>query len=53
MTAPSNGITSEVFRDVMPPYRLSADLLASTVAALPHRRPPRPPPGGRPTSPAC
>jgi outer membrane biosynthesis protein TonB len=40
MTIPSNGITPEVIRGVMPPYRLSPDLLAATLAAFP-----APPPG--------
>jgi hypothetical protein len=40
MATASNGITPEVIRDFMPPYHLSADLLAATIAALP-----RPPPG--------
>jgi hypothetical protein len=40
MATPSNGITPEVIRDFMPPYHLSPDLLAATIAALP-----RPPPG--------
>jgi hypothetical protein len=35
MAIPSNGITPEVIRGAMPPYRLSADLLAATIAALP------------------
>jgi hypothetical protein len=35
MSQPSNGITPEVIRGVMPPYHLSADLLAATIAALP------------------
>jgi hypothetical protein len=35
MTIPSNGITPEVIRGVMHPYRLSPDLLAATIAALP------------------
>ncbi len=35
MPHPSNGITPEVIRDIMPPYRLDPDLLASTIAALP------------------
>jgi hypothetical protein len=35
MTIPSNGITPEVIRGVMPPYHLSPDLLAATIAALP------------------
>ena len=39
MATPTNGITPEVIRDFMPPYHLSADLLAATIAALP-----RPPP---------
>jgi hypothetical protein len=34
MTLPSNGIT-EIIRGVMPPYRLSPDLLAVTIEALP------------------
>src|ERR1700735_1334695 len=35
MSIPSNGITPEVIRGVMQPYRLSPDLLAATIAALP------------------
>jgi hypothetical protein len=35
MTLPSNGITADVIREIMPPYHLSADLLAGTFAALP------------------
>ncbi len=35
MSAPSNGITPEVIRGVMPPYHLSRDLLAATIATLP------------------
>ncbi len=35
MSTPSNGITPEVIRGVMPPYHLSRDLLAATIAALP------------------
>src|SRR5277367_4872574 len=35
MSIPSNGITPEVIRGVMPPYHLSPDLLAATIAALP------------------
>src|SRR5271157_3868969 len=35
MAIASNGITPEVIRGVMPPYRLSADLLAATIATLP------------------
>src|SRR5271170_6997200 len=35
MPIPSNGITPEIIRGVMPPYHLSADLLAATIAALP------------------
>src|SRR5580658_7034102 len=35
MSQPSNGITPEVIRGVMPPYHLSPDLLAATIAALP------------------
>jgi hypothetical protein len=47
MTIPSNGITADVIRDLMPPYHLSADLLAATFITLPPRRPPMPPrPGG-------
>ncbi|HET6240160.1 MAG TPA: hypothetical protein VFE41_35135 [Acetobacteraceae bacterium] len=38
MALPSNGITADVIRDVMPPYHLSGDLLEATFAAL--RRPP-------------
>jgi hypothetical protein len=40
MSVPSNGITPEVIREMMPPYQLSADLLAATFAAVP-----APPPG--------
>ena len=43
MATPSNGITAEVIRDFMPPYHLSSDLLAATIAALPG-----PPPGSTP-----
>jgi hypothetical protein len=39
MAQPSNGITPEVIRDLMPPYQLSPDLLQATFAAIP-----RPPP---------
>jgi hypothetical protein len=35
MTLPSNGITPDVIREVMPPYHLSQDLLEGTFAALP------------------
>src|SRR5580658_1855270 len=35
MSEPSNGITPEVIRSVMPPYQLSPDLLQATLAALP------------------
>jgi hypothetical protein len=35
MSQPSNGITPEVIRGVMPPYELSLDLLHATFAALP------------------
>ena len=35
MAIPSNGITAEVIRDIMPPYHLSTDLLGGTFAALP------------------
>jgi hypothetical protein len=35
MTIPSNGITPEIIRGAMPPYHLSPDLLAATIAALP------------------
>jgi hypothetical protein len=45
MSEPSNGITAEVIRGVMPPYHLSADLLQATFAALP-----RPPPDATPAS---
>src|SRR5580700_6009133 len=34
MSEPSNGITPEVIRSFVPPYRLSADLLAATIAAI-------------------
>src|SRR5271165_1080433 len=35
MSIPSNGITSDVIRNAMPPYHLSQDLLEGTFAALP------------------
>src|SRR5258708_7353825 len=35
MSQPSNGITPEVIRQIMPPYQLSPDLLQATLAALP------------------
>jgi hypothetical protein len=35
MTLPTNGITAEVIREIMPPYQLSADLLAAMFAAVP------------------
>jgi hypothetical protein len=40
MTPPTNGITPEVVREMMPPYELSADLLAAAFASIPP-----PPPG--------
>jgi hypothetical protein len=43
MAQPSNGITPEVIRDLMPPYELSPDLLQPTFAAIP-----RPPPDATP-----
>ena len=39
MSDPSNGITPEVIRQIMPPYQLNPDLLQATLAALP--RPPQ------------
>src|SRR5580658_9884248 len=44
MAQPSNGITPQVIRDLMPPYQLSPDLLQATFAAIP-----RPPPDATPT----
>ncbi len=35
MSIPTNGITAEVIRSVMPPYTLSPDLLESTFRAIP------------------
>ena len=35
MSLPSNGITQDVIREMMPPYHLSPDLLEATLAALP------------------
>jgi hypothetical protein len=35
MSIPSNGITADVIRDIMPPYHLSTDLLAGAFRALP------------------
>ena len=43
MSIPSNGITPEVIRGVMPPYHLSLDLLHAIFAALP-----APPPDATP-----
>ena len=40
MTVPTNGITADVFRESMPPYHLSTDLLDAMFAATP-----APPPG--------
>jgi hypothetical protein len=44
MSQPSNGITPEVIRGAMPPFHLSADLLAATIAAMP----PPPPDASQP-----
>jgi hypothetical protein len=44
MSLPSNGITAEVIREMMPPYTLSDDLLSATLAAL------APPPAGATTA---
>src|SRR5580692_7848037 len=44
MAQPSNGITPEVIRGVMPPCELSPDLLQATFAAIA-----RPPPDATPT----
>jgi hypothetical protein len=35
MTLPTNGITPEVIREMMPPYQLSADLLSAAFASIP------------------
>jgi len=35
MSLPSNGLTAEVIRNVMPPYHLSADLRHAAFATLP------------------
>jgi hypothetical protein len=43
MSQPSNGITPDVIRQVMPPYQLSDDLLQATFAAIP-----APPPDATP-----
>jgi hypothetical protein len=43
MSLPSNGITSDVIREMMPPYHLSFDLLEGTFAALPPPPPDAPP----------
>jgi hypothetical protein len=43
MSIPSNAITPGVIHGVMPPYRLSHDLMAATIAALP-----APPPDSTP-----
>ena len=34
MTLPTNGLTAEVFRQAMPPYQLSADLLTDMFTAI-------------------
>jgi hypothetical protein len=39
VSIPINGITAEVFREPVPPYQLSADLLAAMFAAIPAPRP--------------
>ena len=44
MSLPTNGITADVFRDCMPPYHLSRDLVDATFAALPP-----PPPDAAPS----
>ena len=44
MTLPSNAITPQVIREMMPPYHLNLDLLQATFAALP------PPPSGASTA---
>jgi hypothetical protein len=40
VSIPTSGMTAEVFREAMPPYQLSADLLAAMFTAIP-----APPPG--------
>jgi hypothetical protein len=35
MTLPTNGITADVIRDIMPPYHLDTDLLGAMFAAIP------------------
>ena len=44
MSVSSSGIAANVFRETMPPYHLSFDLLEATLAALP------PPPPGKPAA---
>ena len=44
MTLPTNGITADVIRDIMPPYQLNTDLLGAMLAAVP------PPPAGAATA---
>ena len=43
MTLPSNGITPDVIREMMPPYHLNHDLLEGMVRALPPPPPDAPP----------
>ena len=35
MTLPTNGITADVIREIMPPYRLDTDLIAAMFCAIP------------------
>ena len=35
MTLPTNGITADVIRDIMPPYQLNTDLLGAMFCAIP------------------
>jgi hypothetical protein len=44
MSEPSNGITPELIRSFVPPYRLSDDLLAATIACIPPPPPDAPQP---------
>ena len=51
LSLPSNGITQDIFRDIMPPHHLNHDLLAAMFTTLPPPPPATPPTCGKPASP--
>jgi hypothetical protein len=51
MSQPPNSITTEVIREIMPPYQLSAACCRPASPLCPNRRPMPPPPGEKRTSP--